>query len=32
MVALKLVGDISCFLTSQGRLCLATFLDLCSKG
>jgi len=31
MPGLKLVGDISCFPTSEGWLYLATTLDLCSK-
>jgi putative transposase len=31
MPGLKLVGDISCFPTGEGRLYLATALDLCSK-
>jgi transposase InsO family protein len=31
MPGLKLVGDISCFPTSEGWLYLATVLDLCSK-
>lgn len=31
MPGLKLVGDISCFPTGEGRLYLATVLDLCSK-
>jgi transposase InsO family protein len=28
---LELVGDISCFATGEGWLCLATVLDLCSR-
>ena len=31
MPGVKLVGDISCFSTGEGRLCLATVLDLCSR-
>jgi len=31
MPGLRLVGDISCFRTSEGWLYLATVLDLCSK-
>jgi putative transposase len=31
MPGLKLIGDISCFPTSEGWLYLATVLDLCSK-
>jgi putative transposase len=31
MPGLKLVGDITCFPTSEGWLYLATVLDLCSK-
>ena len=31
MPGLKLTGDISCFRTGEGWLCLATVLDLCSK-
>ena len=31
MPGLKLVGDITCFPTGEGRLYLATVLDLCSK-
>lgn len=31
MPGLKLVGDISCFPTSEGWLYLATVLDLCTK-
>jgi putative transposase len=31
MPGLKLIGDISCFKTGEGRLYLATVLDLCSK-
>jgi transposase InsO family protein len=31
MPGLKLIGDISCFRTSEGWLYLATVLDLCSK-
>jgi putative transposase len=28
---LKLIGDISCLRTAEGRVYLATVLDLCSK-
>jgi transposase InsO family protein len=31
MPGLKLIGDISCFRTSEGWLYLATVLDLCSR-
>ena len=31
MPGLRLIGDISCFPTSEGWLYLATVLDLCSK-
>jgi hypothetical protein len=31
MPGLKLIGDISCFPTGEGRLYLATVFDLCSK-
>ncbi len=31
MPGLKLIGDISCFATSEGWLYLATVVDLCSR-
>jgi transposase InsO family protein len=31
MPGLKLIGDISCFATNEGRLYLATVVDLCSR-